>query len=260
MTGMRIRRCTIVVMLAAKLSRLSSRAAWLLVIGLIIIAVMHVVTAYASLYHPGSYLSGIAGTWDLDMEYNVPTYYSGAILLGVAVAALAMLKKAKARVHKLVWLMVSLMFAYWALDETLVIHEQFSEPIRDLLSITSGVYYHAWVVLAIPLAVVLGLGLLFIYHLRKRPFSAEQIRLFSLVFFTAVGIIVLEAGGTLVFENPPWYRLVAIPAEELFEISMASYILVSLIRQTENKPKKSTRQKLSPKTRTRLSRRRVKPA
>lgn len=218
-------------MTKSKLGKLSAWIPRLLLVNILTLGVLHVVTTVASLEYPASSLASVAFWFDLDQEYNLPTYYSGLVLGSIAFCAWKLRKKARLPSRKYFWIFLSALFAYWALDEVLVIHEQTAEPLRNLFSIANeSLYYHAWVMLALPLVALLGGVLLFIYHLKNRPITKQQLGLISLIFFFMTGVIVLEVLGTQVYSNVYVYRLVAVPAEELFEIGMASFILVKLLK------------------------------
>jgi hypothetical protein len=218
-------------------ARLNTLIPRMLLIGFLVIAILHFVTTIASLSYPGSTLANLSPKFDLDQEYNVPTYYSGIILLSIGLAAWKLRKKASLVSRKYFWVFLSVFFTYWALDEMFVLHEQTAAPLRDLFSIGSeSLYYHAWVMIAMPIIAIIGVVLLFIYHQKKRPITKQQLGLLSLIFFYMAGIVALETAGTQVYSNDNIYRLVAVPAEELFELGVASLILAWLIKLYVSKP------------------------
>lgn len=200
------------------------------------IAFLHFVTTAFSINYPGSTLANVSPIFDLDQEYNVPTYYSGLILLSIGACSWRLRKKANLVSRKFFWIFLSVFFTYWAIDEMFVLHEQTAAPLRDLFSIGSeSLYYHAWVMIAMPVIAIIGLVVLFIYHQKRKPITKQQLGLLSLIFFYMSGIVALETAGTQVYSNDYLYRLAAVPAEELFEIGVASLILARLIKLYSSK-------------------------
>jgi hypothetical protein len=63
------------------------------------------------------------------------------------------------------WRLLSLVFLYLSLDEAGRLHERAIVPLRTAFGLT-GLLYHSWVLLAIPLVVILGIAYLkFLLHL-----------------------------------------------------------------------------------------------
>ncbi len=162
--------------------------------------------------------------FDLDNEWSVPTVYSGLLLGSTAFMTLILSTKTKVLAEKLRWLALSVLFLYIAFDEQLVIHEQFAEPLRNVFSISKhSVLYHAWVLVAL---VVVGIIAGFIIFIRsKTPVSLFQRRVLWYVAILAGGVIFLEIIGTQLFFSPLVYKLGPVFVEELFEMSMVSFIL-----------------------------------
>lgn len=162
--------------------------------------------------------------FDLDNEWSVPTVYSGILLGCTAFMTLILSTQTKVFAEKARWLVLSALFLYIAFDEQLVIHEKFAEPLRDVFSISNhSVLYHAWVLVAIIiLSIVAGL-ILFIRS--KTPVSLFQKRVLWYVAILAGGVIFLEIIGTKLYFSPLAYKLGPVLVEELFEMSMVSFIL-----------------------------------
>jgi len=204
--------------------------------GVIAVWLLHVVFVSFDMLQQSSASSQLAKLFDVDREHNVPTAYNGLLLLASGLAAMAISRKKQRKFGKLFWASTGLLFSYMAVDEVLILHEQSALPIRELLSIgNESIFFHAWVLIVMPLIVVLGLSLLVIWHLHKRLLSAVQKRLLVLMFFYATGVILLEILGTRLYSQTELYRLGAVLAEELLEITMASIILYTLAVELSRK-------------------------
>ncbi|MGI9037749.1 MAG: hypothetical protein ACR2GQ_02700 [Gemmatimonadota bacterium] len=99
----------------------------------------------------------VAPLFHLGSETNVPTWFSGSLLLLCAFLLWLIRREALRRglagaTH---WLWLALIFAYLSLDEIAAIHERTDAPLHQLFDLT-GVFHFAWVVLAIPILAVLG--------------------------------------------------------------------------------------------------------
>ncbi|NTU71810.1 MAG: hypothetical protein HGB10_08335 [Coriobacteriia bacterium] len=89
-----------------------------LLIGVALVVVMHFATIKISPF--------VHSFFDLDREQNVPTWYSSALLLAVAISALvlATLRDATPRWSRGFWPTLALGYAWLSLDETAWLHEQ----------------------------------------------------------------------------------------------------------------------------------------
>jgi hypothetical protein len=208
-----------------------SLLARILFANVLLLGLLHMVGVAIELYAPNHLLSEYTGWFDLDREYNVPTFYSGLVLVSIAFVGFLQWFKTKYTLRKFFWIGFSMFFLYWAIDEVMVLHERLAQPVRDLLQIGQhSVLYHAWVVVAMGLAGLLG-GFVVVYsNLERRTLSRNQVNILAIIFAFMVGIIVLEIAGTKLYSNPRLYRFGIIPLEELFEISMSSYLLIKLLR------------------------------
>lgn len=90
-------------------------------------------------------LGGLVPLFDFGQERNLPTFFSTllAILASGLLLLIAFARKQMARSWKL-WASLAGVFLLVAIDEFIGMHEQLSEPLRNLLH-TRGVLYFAWV-------------------------------------------------------------------------------------------------------------------
>ena len=85
--------------------------------------------------------------FDLDHEWNLPTFYVSFILLfcSLLLAIICFAKKKNNDRFFYHWLFLAFIFFIIALDETIVFHEKAILPLRYLLN-ARGILYYTWVV------------------------------------------------------------------------------------------------------------------
>jgi hypothetical protein len=94
--------------------------------------------------------------FNLGKEANIPTFFSGCILLAASALLFAIYlieEKARASKNKIYWLALSILFLFLSLDEASRIHEELMETVRNYLSNSktgynnfSGYLQNAWVI------------------------------------------------------------------------------------------------------------------
>lgn len=154
---------------------------------------------------------------DLDEEYNLPTYFQAVLLATTAllaahalrVEAVALARAGERRTWALAaWASAALLFAAMALDEALVIHEEFNgEAARAWFRATSPVQGTVvWLVLLLPVIVGAVGGLLGWILARRRVSPA-----FARLGLAAIGLwlvaLVFEGTAKSVFIPLGLYRL-----------------------------------------------------
>jgi cellulose synthase/poly-beta-1,6-N-acetylglucosamine synthase-like glycosyltransferase len=114
-------------------------------------------------------LTTLAPLFYLDMEHNIPTYFSVLLILIAALLLAVIAKNAeKQRLpHGSKWAMLSFGFLFMALDEAFQFHEQLNIPVGKLLGDGSlGFFYFPWTIPGITLVIILGLVFMkFLLHL-----------------------------------------------------------------------------------------------
>lgn len=93
---------------------------------------------------------GFVPGFSLDKEANIPTFFSGLILLlsGFLFGIIAWYRKRKQEGFVLHWGILSAVFVFMALDEVASFHENLILPIRSSLNL-SGIFYYSWVVVGL---------------------------------------------------------------------------------------------------------------
>ncbi len=151
---------------------------------------------------------------------GLPAWFS-TLLLAACAQALWKLADVDAHGARSRWSrherVLALIFVLLSIDELTEIHEQTITPLRSLFGL-GGALTFAWVVLAIP-AVVL-LGLLYLGYLRSLPVGVARLVVLSAVMYVggAVGVeLVGSALWSTVGTETPAYTLVS-TLEEVLEM------------------------------------------
>lgn len=101
------------------------------------------------------YIFGLVPLFDLDVERNVPSFFSGCLLLlnGMLFWLVA---QRPALTRGSVWYVLAAVFVFLAYDELFGLHERLTSPIREALH-TTGLLYYAWTIAyALPLLALIG--------------------------------------------------------------------------------------------------------
>lgn len=145
-------------------------------LGLIIafLVLMHGVVQVATFRFGHDHLMGLAPMFDLNREGNIPTWYSGAVLLitGLVLGIVALGAHQTRAPFVAHWAVLSAIFLYLSFDETMRVHEFWGARLdgwfeewrsRDFFG---GAFAHLWVLPAGLMIAVTGLGYLrFLQHL-----------------------------------------------------------------------------------------------
>lgn len=212
----------------------------------LLLAILHLMLVQASLANPDHAMSAYTKLFDLDSEKNVPTFYNSFLLLLAAILAIWLAFKLKVR--RAAWLVLAASFVILSIDEAYMIHERLSEPIRDKLTITDGSpFFHAWVVVAIPAALLLITLLVVGWRKRHQIMDQAALKVVLTLLAMVIGSVTMEIIGTQLYSNQNLYRLLIVPLEEVIEISGSSavvYLIMSSIQQA--KPRRAKNRSSKP--------------
>lgn len=109
-------------------------------------------------YTTGNKLYGLVLLFDIDAEYNIPTFFSMFLLLFTALLLLVItiLEKKRKTSHAVHWAILSFGFFLMAIDEIVCLHERLVSPIRRMLGAGNrGIFNFAWVIPGIALVLIL---------------------------------------------------------------------------------------------------------
>lgn len=140
------------------------------------------------------YRLGWSGDWvdlfDLNRELNIPTWYSGALLLlsALLLYLVGLIDAAHAR-H---WKLIALVFTYLSLDEVAGLHERLDPVVKTIID-TRGVFYFGWVAVAIPILALLGV--IFGRFILQLEAKTKKRFLVAAVVFVGGALVMEMAGG-----------------------------------------------------------------
>lgn len=176
--------------------------------------------------------------FDLDDEYNIPTFFSVMLPLDTAMllAAIALLTGTRPVSDLCKWLILSLGFFCMAYDEAFLVNERLIHPIRSLLGNASlGIFYYAWVIPGAALVFLLRLFYLkFLLRLpaktRFRFVLAATLYLGGCLGFEFIGGWYAEANGV----QSLTYNLITTVEKSLEMTGLIVFIRALLIYLAEN--------------------------
>lgn len=150
---------------------------------------VHVATQFFTSSDTTPFVQHLLSRLNMDNEVSIPTWFSQTLLLGAAVLFAYMARIAstlRAGFIKTWWFLAGL-FLFASIDEGSSLHELATEPMQEMLGITGGPFFFAWVIPGIILCVLLCLGLLrFFLHLPR--FAQIIFAGGALALFGAIGI------------------------------------------------------------------------
>lgn len=129
-----------------RVSIVPSRVARWLWAALLVLLVAHTFGLFLTYGLGYSHALGFVPLFNIATEANIPTYFASALLMTSAMLFLLLWRTGKSGGrHSRVWLLLSAIFVFLAVDEVAMIHEKFIEPVRAALG-TGGFLYFAWIV------------------------------------------------------------------------------------------------------------------
>ena len=155
---------------------------------------------------------------DVSREANITSWFSSVLLLigALLILLIARLKNLEKDTFARHWAFMAYVFFFLSLDEAARIHEATIEPLRTFLN-TSGIFYYAWVIIAIP--VLLILAIFYAKFVFSLPGKTRNQFIFAAVLFLS-GALGLEMLGGFWFDvevNGLYLSSILITFEELLE-------------------------------------------
>ena len=161
---------------------------------------------------------GLMRKFNVDEEWNIPSFFSVLILLFAALllAVVTALERKRSPAHVLHWTVLTLGFLFMAADELVSLHEKLNLPMHRLLAKDElGIFYFAWVIPGI--AVVVGVGLYFLKFLLNLPHRTKR-------SFITAGLLYI--GGVICIE------LIAGRHAEAHGFHNLTYSILTLVEET----------------------------
>ena len=167
---------------------------------------------------------------DIDREANLPTFFSTVLLLFAAILLMmiASFKRARGESYRGHWLVLSLVFLFFAVDEASVLHERLGQLLKTEFRL-EGVFYYAWVVLG--LIFVFILTILYLKFILDLPggYRKNFILAMSLFFLGAIGTEMLTGWYTTYYHKTRAMDTVLTTLEETLEIGGILVLIHTLL-------------------------------
>ena len=168
--------------------------------------------------------------FNVNLEANLPTYFSALVLLADAILLALIAYRKKALGEKFWhWIGLSTIFVFISLDEMIQIHEQFRAPMEALFN-TSGILYFAWFIPYVAMVIILGIA--YFKFMMRLPKKILQLFILAAVVFIS-GAVVMEAisgmHAEVHGEETLTYALMY-TFEEFLEMSGATIFLFALLK------------------------------
>ncbi|WP_181885176.1 multidrug transporter [Pontibacter diazotrophicus] len=188
---------------------------------------------YEKMYYPepSTLAYRLIRGFDMNWEENVPAFFSTAILLLASLLLFAVYHlKSSYKAERRKWGILSIVFLFMAVDESLQIHEYVSEVVRPMLvSDLSGLLYWAWVV---PYGVlVLAAVAFFLPFVWSLPLKTRTLFITSGAMFVAgaLGLELFEGYFYVRYGYDHIYNLVLYCMEEVLEMSGVVLFIYALL-------------------------------
>ncbi len=174
-------------------------------------------------------------TWirysDVDKEANLPAWFQATLLAVNALVLWTVADDSRLRADgwSRHWRLLALAFGYLSVDELTEIHEQAIVPIQTTLHL-SGLFFFAWVLLAIPVVVVFGL--MYVRFMRALALETARGLLGAAALYLGGAVCLEMVGGYLwstIGQDTVLYSLEAACEEALEMLGMVA-VLVTVAR------------------------------
>lgn len=182
---------------------------------------------------------GLVDLFYVDLENNVPTWFSSALLL-LAALLLGGLAAGAARARDRFarhWSALAAVFLFLSLDEMASLHERTIEPLQRVLGQPPGLLAPTWVILGLFALLLVGLAYArFLLHLAPRE-RLQVVAAGGLFVLGAIGVEMI-AGAMLAAgmeKSAPAY-VVSAHIEELLEMAGVVIFIGFLLRRAERNP------------------------
>jgi len=203
-------------------------------LALFAVAVMLLAAHFAVMFsrfvlHHGQLL-GLVDTFNVNVENNVPTFFSAFLLFACAVALAVVARmpdnSASDRRH---WNGLGLIFLFLALDEDASIHELFINPLKYVLP-DHGILHFGWIV---PYAIVaLVIGVLYLRFALRLPEPTRSLTFAAGSTYLAGAFVFEMIGGWYISEVSGWMDfpyMTIVAGEEFLEMCGAILFLYTLL-------------------------------
>ena len=206
-----------------------------IVIGFLVL--MHGIVQVATFRFGHDHMMGVVPLFDLNREGNLPTWYSGAVLLitGVMLGVIALGKRRARAPFAGHWALLAVIFLYLSFDELTRLHENWGALVESTLTdwrsrdFLGGALWHLWVVPAGALVLLVGLG--YLRFVLQLPHPTRTLFVVSGVGFVcgAIGFEMIDgAYGAVGGRRNLTFEAIIAAEESLEMISIAVFLYAVL--------------------------------
>ena len=185
------------------------------------------------------YLKGFVPLFDVDREYNIPSFFSTLLLIfaSLLLAVITVLNGKEKVPHVSKWAILSFGFLLMAYDEAFQVHESLGSPVRRVLGLGDGnlgVFHAAWVIPGIALTLVLGL--FFLRFLLYQPATTRLAFSIAVILYIggAVGFELIEGLHIELSGQDATYTMMATVEESLEMVGVIVFIRSLLVYIADN--------------------------
>jgi len=196
-----------------------SRTAWVLSAVVILLAAASLAGQVSRLFLGHDRVLGLVPLFDLDDERNIPTWFSGALLLlGAGLFwTIAQVKRAEKDPFARHWMILSVIFCLLSLDEVAAIHEIAGHLIRAKFEPGSYLYY-GWVIPGGLLVILLALS--YVKFLRHLPARTTRLLILAGALYVggSIGMELIEGRWESRHGSVGWPYVFMYTVEEVCEM------------------------------------------
>ena len=215
--------------------RVRPQVAYLFLTTVLFLTLAHCLILFFFLNFDQPELVNVMRWFDLDMERNLPSFYSSGAILACSFlfSTVAFLERKSTSQSRLYWLGLALVFLFLSLDEYFELHEGLGDLTENYIN-ARGLLYFPWV---IPYgALTLGFGLVYAKFILGLPKKTARLFILSGVIYLS-GAIFLDMLGGREAELHGFFSItycILYTLEEFFEmiaIVLLIYALLAYIEQ-----------------------------
>lgn len=206
------------------------KTVWILGMGIATLTLLHLIACIPFFFmgrsHPFAPLN-------MECEQNIPTMFSAALLWfsALLVGGIAWGYKRDGWYKALPWFGLAVAFLFMGLDESIELHEQLTEPLRDILG-ARGLFFYAWVIPYILFTLLFAI--VYVRFVLELPGDTRKFVLIAAILYIS-GCIGVEMIGGAWMESygrfSLYYPLAMV--EELLEMSGSTVFIYAFLNHID---------------------------
>lgn len=202
-----------------------------LIVAILVLLFANIISLVVQSQTSSPYLTGLAKLFDFNEEANITTLFSTLILIGCSILLYTIFKRSRRNQDNFQkhWFILSVAFAFVAIDEFCGLHERLIPIISDAYSLPSYLKY-SWV-LPYGGAVLIGISYV-IPFIKNLPAKISSLFVLSAFLYLggAVGMELIGGNHHEIYGNETVLYATYYTLEELLEMIGSTLFLFSLIQ------------------------------